>query len=313
MNQILQVEKNKKENKPSINIKETVIFFIITLIIFGLILGAYWIYKKIISADVKLPFSEEPPPNLSTIDIIEVENHKLLINVKDEDGISSIKYYWNNEDEKITELEGSINIEKTIDIPIGENTINITVIDIEGRETNKQELIIREQPRPVIEFSIVGNDIKISITSEIELSSVTYGMNSESEKKENMLTYVDKNNFEKKLEIPIGNNVLRVTAEDINGGKSEKTQEIKGITRATTTTKVEGEYWHFNVIGKENIKTVEFEFNGKKYLMNADTFGETKNVHYKVKLVEGTNYLQIKSTTQSGGEDITTWNQEYTR
>ena len=48
-------------------------------------------------------------------------------------------------------------------------------------------------------------------------------------------------------------------------------------------------------IGKENIEKVEFEFNGKKYLMTTNTFGETKTVHYKLKLVEGTNYLTIKN------------------
>ena len=68
---------------------------------------------------------------------------------------------------------------------------------------------------------------------------------------------------------------------------------------------------HFTVKGKENIQKVEFEFNGKKYLMNTETFGQTKKVHYKVKLLEGTNYLTIKSTTQSGGETVETVVMEY--
>ena len=97
------------------------------------------------------------------------------------------------------------------------------------------------------------------------------------------------------------------------GGQTEKTQEIKGVTKATTTTKVEGEYLHFTVTGKENIEKVEFEFNGQKYLMNTETFGKTKIVHYKVKLVEGKNYLTVISTTQSGGIDTTSFEQEYTK
>ena len=47
--------------------------------------------------------------------------------------------------------------------------------------------------------------------------------------------------------------------------------------------------------------------------MNTDTFGETKTVHYKVKLEEGMNYLTITSTTQSGGTDTTAYEQEYTK
>ena len=35
-----------------------------------------------------------------------------------------------------------------------------------------------------------------------------------------MLTYQDKTKFEKQLEIPIGQNTLKITAVDINNGKS---------------------------------------------------------------------------------------------
>ena len=151
------------------------------------------------------------------------------------------------------------------------------------------------------------------ITSEVDLSEITYQWNSDTQKKENMVTYEDKTTFEKQLEIPLGENTLKIVATDINGGVTEKSQQIKGITRAKTTTQVEGEYWHFTVTGTENIKTVEFEFNGKKYIMNTNTFGETKTVHYKVKMIEGINKLNIKSTTESGGEDTTSWEKEYTK
>ena len=40
------------------------------------------------------------------------------------------------------------------------------------------------------------------------------------------------------------------------------------VTKAAATTKLEGEYLYFTVKGDENIKIVEFDFNGKNYLMN---------------------------------------------
>lgn len=171
---------------------------------------------------------------------------------------------------------------------------------------------VEEIPKPIIDLSVIGSNIKITITSEVELSEVKYKWNAENEKKENMTTYEDRNLFEKQLKIPMGQNTLTIVAIDVNGSTTEKVQEIKGVTKATTTTNITGEFLHFTVTGKENIEKVEFVFNGQKYLMNTETFGETKIVHYKVKLIQGMNYLTVKSTTQSGGVDVTSMEYKYT-
>lgn len=315
MNQILQVKENNKNSKHT-NTKDIVLLFVIFIIIFAIAGGVYLIYKNIDWDKFINPDSGNTikvPENVPIITLTKNEENKLIINVESQLEIYRITYNWNNEIPQVIGESGKNNIEKIIDIPLGENTIYVSAIDTSGVESKKEETFIIEAPRPEIELAVVGNYIKIEITSEVELAKVTYKWNSEEEKIDNMLTYSDKTKFEKKIEIPIGKNTLYIVAIDKNGGKTEKSQEIKGVTKATTTTQVIGEYLHFTVTGKEEIKKVEFEFNGKKYLMNTDTFGQTKTVHYKVKLVEGTNYLQIKSTTQSGGEDITTWNQEYTR
>ena len=62
----------------------------------------------------------------------------------------------------------------------------------------------------------MGNNIKITVTSEIELKEIRYKWNSEKEKKENMITYGDRKKFEKQLEIPIGQNSLSIIVTDIN-------------------------------------------------------------------------------------------------
>jgi len=310
MNQILQIKRKDSKNK-SENIKEVILYWLVVAIIFGFIFGGYLIVKNIVylSHDGN---TIQIPEYIPTIVLEKNDADKLVIRIESEIGISNIKYNWNGESQQVIELEGKTNIEKIIDIPIGENTIYMSVIDINGKQTNKEETFVIEVSKPEIELAIVGNYIKITVTSEKELSEITYQWNSETIKKENMLTYENRNQFEKKVEIPIGQNTLKVVAIDVDEVKTEKIQEIKGITKATTTTEVKDGYWHFTVIGKENIKKVEFEFNGKKYLMNETTFGETKKVHYKVKLLPGTNYLKITSTTMSDGIDTTQWNKEYT-
>lgn len=315
MNQILQVNEETKYKSKSGNAKEIVLYLIVVSILFGLIFGAYLIFKNITKEDPK-PTNEvnniKVPEYIPNIILEKTSGNKLIINVECETGISKLTYNWNNENSQIVELNGTSNIEKIIDMPFGENTIYVSVTDVNGKETQKEETFIIELPKPQIELSVVGSSIKISVTSEIELAKITYTWNSETIKEENMTTYEDRNNFEKKIEIPVGNNTLTVVAVDINGGQSEKVQEIKGVTKATTKTEVKNGYWHFTVTGKENIKLVEFEFNGNKYIMNTSTFGQTKVVHYKVKLVNGTNYLKITSTTESDGVDTTEWNKEYT-
>jgi len=312
MNQILQVNNNKNYNKSRHN-KDIVLFVIILLIVFCLSLGVYTLFKNIINGNIDLPIFTEEPKEKITITLTKVDRNLLTINAQSEVGISKLTYDINSNQAQVIQFSGETYIEETIEMPIGENVIYVSIVDINGKEATKEETMIVEAPKPIIELSVVGSDIKITVTSEVELSEIRYKWNLDKEKKENMITYEEKMSFEKQLEIPIGQNTLTIIATDIYGVTTEKTQVIKGVTKATTSTIVQGEYLHFTVEGKENIEKVEFIFNGKKYLMNTDTFGETKNVHYKVKLVEGMNYLIITTTTQSGGVDTTTYEQEYTK
>lgn len=312
MNQILQVGENKKQHNSS-NIKNILIILFFIAIFIGLAFGGYYIYTNIMDGNIQLPVFTTTKSE-TTITLTKVDRNIITINVQNEKGLSKVTYSLNGVEAQVIEINGDTFIEESIvDVPVGENTVHVLAIDSKGRETEKQENIIIDAPKPEIELSVVGNDIKITITSETELSEIKYKWNEENEKKENMATYENKNSFEKKLEIPIGKNTLTIIATDINGETTEKTQTIKGVTKATTTTNVEGEYLHFTVIGKENIEKVEFVFNGKKYLMNTSTFGETKKVHYKVKLIDGKNTLTITSTTQSGGTDTITCEQEYSK
>lgn len=316
MNQILYVQ-DKKTNS-SVDTKKVVLFFAVSIIIFGLIFlgqGAYSLYQNKQNTKV----SEEPiepsidtPISVPTINLTKTEDNKVVIKVESEIQISNIIYGWNNETTKTIEGNGATNIEEIIDIPTGENTLNVSVIDSNGSETNKQETYIVEQSKPVIDLSVVGNDIKITVTSEEELSYITYKWNSEEEKKEDMKTYEDRTKFEKSIEIPRGENTLKIVAVDKNENKTEKTQEIKGVTKPKEPkVVVKGRYIDFTVEAEENIASVEYTINGKKYLMNQDTFGETKTVHYKVPMIEGMNYFKIVAKTVSGGEVSSVWKYEY--
>lgn len=318
MNQILQVQENRK-NSSTVDTKKVVLFFAVCIIIFGIILlgqGAYSLYQNKLNqkVDGTKPSDSETidvPEYIPTINLTKTDDDKLIINIESEIAISHLIYNWNNEASQTIDTTGKTNIEEIIDIPTGENILNLSVIDSNGKDTKKTETFVIEIQKPVIELSVIGNDIKITVISKVELSNVTYKWNLEEEKKQDMLTYEDRTKFEKTIQIPKGLNTLKITAIDVNGNQSEKSQEIKAVTRAKTDVVARGKYIYFTVTADENIKTVEFTFNGKKYLMNTDTFGETKVVKYKVEMIQGVNYLKIVSTTQSGVKDISVWTKEY--
>lgn len=325
MNQILQVQerKNKKTSKP-LDTKKIVLFFAICIIIFGLIMlveGAYSIYQNKSNEKVNpstgpgTASPQEPEYIYPTINLTRTEDDQVIINIQSEVALSHIVYDWNNENSHTLEETGKTTIEEIIDIPVGENVLNITVIDSNGKETKKSESYVVETSKPAIGFSIVGKNIKVNVTSKVELSYITYKWNSEQEQKYDMLTFEDRTKFEKQLEIPKGQNTLKIVAVDINGNKSEESKVVEGVPKAKTKPVARGEYIYFTVTAETyNIKTVEFEFNGKKYIMNTDTFGQTKVVNYKVKMVEGWNYLKVTSTLQKEGidtTDTTIWKFEY--
>ena len=318
MNQILQVQENRNKNKSSsVDIKKVILFFSVCLIIFGIIMigqGAYSVYQN----QINKPVEPDQGENLDILEYIpdilltQTEDNKLKINVNSQIAISHIIYNWNNDNAVTLDELGKTNIEEIIDIPAGESVINISIIDTNGKETKKQATYIVEQSKPVIELSVVGNNIKIIVTSEVELSYVTCKWNLEEEQKYDMITFENKKKFEKELEIPKGQNTLKIVAVDNNEVKTEKSQEIKGIAKLKDPKViVSGEYISFSFNAEENMKTVEFIFNGKKYLMNTDTFGTTKEVKYKMKMISGWNYLKIIGKTENGAENTTIWKYEY--
>lgn len=317
MNQILQVDGDKKSS--AIDTKKIVLFFAVCIIVFGIIfsiVGVYTAHKnksneKVTPSTPEGSGSTQNPEYVPTITLAQNEDNKLIIKIESQIAISHIIYNWNSEASQTIEETGKTSIEEIIEIPMGENIFNLSVIDSDGKETKKQETYIIESPKPVIELSVIGNDIKISVTSETELSYITYRWNLETEKKEDMLTYENKMQFEKQIEIPKGQNTLKIVAVDINGIQVEKSQEIKGVTKAKTTTVIRDGYIHFTVIGEDKIKLVEFEFNGQSFVMNEETFGQTNVVNYKIKLIDGMNYLKIISTTENGAQDTSLWKYEY--
>lgn len=309
MNQILFVDDKKRNN--SKDTKKIVLFFAITIILFGLILfgqGVYGVYKGNENKSAK---KEE---ETTKVQLSQTYSGDILITVESKIAISELIYNWNSDASQTISENGKTTIQETITMPVGQNTLTVKTIDVNGNQTTKQSTFTLNVDKPTITLSLVGNNIKIAVNSKVDLSYVTYKWNADEEQKIDMLTYEDKTAFEKEIEIPKGTNTLLVTAVDTYKNKSEKSQEIKGVTKPKSSPVIQGEYIFFVVTADENISQVDFTFNGKNYTIKKEVIessGNNKRVTYRMKLEEGMNYLTVKTTTESGitGEDV--WKYEY--
>ena len=310
MNQILFTESKKGNNTQ--DTKKIVLFFAITIIIFGLILagqGVYGVYSKQKNKEDNTTSNSE-----TDVQIQQLEDDEIQINVNSKVGISELIYSWNNDSAQTISENGKNILQETIKAKSGENDLTVKTIDLNGKQVTKHEKIITQVKGPNIKLSVVGDKIKIVITSNDNLSYVTYKWNSEEEQRIDMVTYEDKTKLEKEIQIPKGSNTLKVTAVDINNNSSDKSQEINGVTKPKSSPVIQGKYIYFEVTADEDIKQVEFTHNGAPYIIKEETIkisGQSRKITYKLKLQKGMNYLVIKTTTVSGivGEDV--WKYEY--
>lgn len=304
MNQILYIDDRKSNS--SIDIKKIIMFFAVAIIIIGFIMaveGSYSVYAYYKEKHKETPI-EPILPEQADIQLVQTEDNLVNISVNSDVGISELIYNWNSETATTLSEEGKTSIFETIEMPVGENTLNIKVIDINGIETTKNKLFTVIAEKPIIKILTVGNDIKISVTSEIELSNITYKWNSENANIIDMVTYIDKKNIEKQIEIPVGQNTLAITATDIQGNIAEKSLEVRGAPRPKIEVYSQKGYLHFNITSEEALTLVEFTFNGKKYKMDSTVLKDRLEIHYKQQLVEGMNYIKITASTADATEEV---------
>ena len=310
MNQILFTETKKRSS--SQDTKKIVLFFAITIIIFGLILlgqGAYGVYN--IAKDKEEKETTESDTNIK---LVQISTGEIQINIESKVGISELIYSWNNESSQTIPESGKTSINEIITSPSGQNDLTVKTIDMNGKQITKQESFISDETKPTIDLSVVGDNIKITVNSEKNISYVTYKWNSEEEQRIDMVTYEDKTKLEKEIQIPKGTNTLKVTAVDVNNNTSEKTQDIKGITKPKSAPVIQGNYIYFEVTADEDIKQVDIMYNDEAYIIKENTIKESnqsRKITHKFKLKKGMNYLVIKTTTVSGITAEDAWKYEY--
>lgn len=308
MNQILFTQ--DKRNSNSQDTKKIVLFFAVSLIIFGLILFGQGVYGIVKKDSTQVNKDDET----TTISLQQNNSGEVIINVNSQTIISELIYYWNSEASQTISGNGNTTMQQTITMPAGQNTLTVKTIDVNGKQKTETQTFKLDVDKPNISLSVIGNKIKIAVDSKADLAYVTYKWNNEQEKKMDMTTFEDKTKFETEIEIPKGKNTLMITAVDIYENKSEKSQEINGISKPVIEPIINEPYITFTVTSEEDdIKTIEFVYNGKNYKITEDAIKKSQNakkVSYKLTLEKGKNTLIVKATTQNGGTAQEGWTYE---
>ena len=179
MNQILSTEdlnnkkkKNKGNRANTKDIKSVIKFFAIILILFGVLItanSAFAIFKGNNVANTSEQQSTEKPE-------IQLENKgedQVILTVMHVNEIRDVIYYWNNEDVETISGEKRKYIQKKIEIPKGENVLNVKVTDVNGQVAEySQNFTLKKDIDITMEQS--GNNVKVKVIGTSNIKNIEY-------------------------------------------------------------------------------------------------------------------------------------------
>lgn len=257
----------------------------------------YKLYKK-----NKVQEKNINKPELS----LERTENEITIIARSEAGISKIIYQWNDEEENEKELNGRTKQEEKIDIPEGNNTLKVIVIDQIGQKTETIENFYKEsqvqENYDGIKIDIQtpkDGKIKIEIQSENPIKYVKYNRNDEEE--QTIELEEEKTYFETSMEAKKEKNNINVFVEDIDGNSNENEKKYYVKIEPEFDVYREGDRLYMKITHDKGFKKIDFNINGIEL-----TYDETKEnydankteVEYYFTLQEGENFVTITAYSE---------------
>lgn len=315
MNQILLTNNpnnKKKSNKYNGNnsgdMKRIIIFFSVAILVFALLIIGVYAYKISKNQNKEEKQHVEGP----TLSLEETENEVKIV-VKAEAGISKVTYSWNDEANKEFEINGGKDYEEALEIPEGQNTLKVRVIDQNGEEKETIKEFYKEEnkevPKLEIDEEVLRTTGKVKIIASDDnngLKYITYQWNDEEETKIDA-EREDQATIETTIDVKRGQNTLKIKA--VNNLDKEKDLErmLKGVNDPVIeVTKDDslGEMY-MKITHDMGFKKIEFTVNGQEYVYDESFSGydsEKKEISYKFALKEGENIVIIHAISLEDSE-----------
>lgn len=294
LNQILSVDNNNKEkgkktktkNSGPIEIHSILRFFCIVIVIFGICMigtGSYSMYKEA---------SKETAKTKPIIHVEPASETEILLRVTHDKELARITYDWNDEGEIEVSVNHKKEVNTTIEIPTGTNTLKVYAKDINGQEI-KYEKVYTIEPDININIEPEGNNLKVTVNGINQLQYMTYRWDEEDETRIDL----EGNEVEEIIEIPKGLHTLTIIVVDINNKTETKEQEVNGVTKPKLEVTTDGSAFFIKASDEQGIKKVEFIINEvEKYRLDLEAQLSPENrkeFEYSYPLNDGENKLEV--------------------
>ena len=301
MNQILYED---LENKKPTDIKKIVLFFCIAIVVFGVLLGIVGIVQLANSKQVT-------STNKPVIYVERFDDSYIKVSITHDKALDKIVYSWNDGEEISIDAEKRKNFERLIELPIGENSLSMQVIDSIGISAYYSGIYGAESSSsPKIKLSQTTVDgvkkIHIYAEDEREISYLTYRWNVETEVK---VDEKDSSNtiIETDIDIPTnlhpGDNVLTVIAVDADFNETTETQEIKIAKKPIIEEPRQfGGELVIKITDEVGLDYVQYILNGESYTWNNPGEEVLKECQTSLKLELGENTIIINARNKDGIE-----------
>ena len=172
---------------------------------------------------------------------IEVKNGNIEINATDDTQMATLKYNWDGEEVKTTNLEKNSQNKKEIKVNItpkqGQALLKVTAIDAAGNEQKEQKDFNGvKAPEINAEQTADEKNILIYVTHDVGIQKVEYAINSKVYVKEHRDGETDNKKWTISQELNMGENTIEIKATSVEG---ISTQVMRGtVTRRNAQTSI---------------------------------------------------------------------------
>lgn len=172
---------------------------------------------------------------------IEVKNGNIEITATDDTQMATLKYNWDGEEVKTTNLEKNSQNKKEIKVNItpkqGQALLKVTAIDAAGNEQKEQKDFNGvKAPEINAEQTADEKNILIYVTHDVGIQKVEYAINSKVYVKEHRDGETDNKKWTISQELNMGENTIEIKATSVEG---ISTQVMRGtVTRRNAQTSI---------------------------------------------------------------------------
>jgi len=171
---------------------------------------------------------------------------------------------------------------------------------------NKKVAITNELPKA--DIIRINNTVKILVSHNNPIDTILYSWNQGTQVRVNGN---GRNNIEEIIELPEGDNELKVSIKDINGNEAAYSKRFGGTVEEDTTKphiKVEDEpgYVAVKITVTDNValKSIKYKWNNEEFVEIPVEESNSKKVEKTIQILLGDNTLTIVAIDKNGNEEI---------